>query len=190
MYGMFDGSPFSKCQTRMMESYHPEIQLTPLMDDTRASKYPAMSGSANWIVTLGRLDIAYVTNCMARFLMSPREGHMLAMKQLFGYLRKFPDGEILTDPTTMDHSAFDKNKQSYDTWKEFYPDAKENMPYDQPEPGTKKAQITVFVDADHAHDVVTRRSVTGIVLFINNVPVRWISNARKPLRHPCTARKW
>jgi hypothetical protein len=56
----------------------------------------------------------------------------------------------------MDHSAFDEKKQSYDTWKEFYPtDAEEDMPYDQPAPGTKKAQITVFVDADHAHDVAT-----------------------------------
>jgi hypothetical protein len=53
------------------------------------------------------------------------------------------------------------------------------MPHDQPLPGTKTAQITVFVDADHAHDVVTRRSVTGIILFINNTPVRWISKRQK-----------
>jgi hypothetical protein len=118
------------------------------------------------------LDIAYATNCMARFSVAPWEGHIFTMDRLFGYLHKFLDTEILVDPTTMDNSAFDKKKQSYDTWLEFYPDAEEDMPYDQPEPGTKKAQITVFVDADHAHDVLTRRSVTGIVLFINNTPVR------------------
>jgi hypothetical protein len=56
------------------------------------------------------------------------------------------------------------------------------MPHDQPSPGTKKAQITVFVDADHAHDVVTRRSVTGINLFINNTPVRWISKRQKTVK--------
>jgi hypothetical protein len=60
-----------------------------------------------------------------------------------------------------------------------YPDAEEDMPHDQRSPGTKTAQITVFVDANHAHDVVTRRSVTGIILFINNTPVRWISKRQK-----------
>jgi hypothetical protein len=54
MYGMFDGGPFfAKCHTPMMEAYHPEIEVSPLLDNTRASKYRAMIGSANWIVTLG-----------------------------------------------------------------------------------------------------------------------------------------
>ena len=39
--------------------------------------------------------------------------------------------------------------------------------------------MTVYVDADHAHDQVTRQSVTGIVAFINNTPVRWISKLQK-----------
>ena len=37
----------------------------------------------------------------------------------------------------------------------------------------------MYVDADHAHDQVTRRSVTGVVLFINNTPVKWISKRQK-----------
>ena len=37
----------------------------------------------------------------------------------------------------------------------------------------------MYVDADHAHDLVTRRSVTGIVALINNTPVRWISKRQK-----------
>jgi hypothetical protein len=61
----------------------------------------------------------------------------------------------------------------------FYPDAEEDVPDDQPKPGSKKAQITVFIDANHTHDVVTRRSVAGIILFINNTPVRWVSKRQK-----------
>ena len=37
----------------------------------------------------------------------------------------------------------------------------------------------MFKDADHAHDIVTRRSVTGILLLINNTPVKWISKRQK-----------
>jgi hypothetical protein len=39
----------------------------------------------------------------------------------------------------------------------------------------KKAQIKIMVDADHAHFDVTRRSVSGILVFINSSPVRWYS---------------
>jgi hypothetical protein len=53
MYGIFDGGPFAKCHTPMMEAYHPDIEVFSLLDDTGASKYRAMIGSANWIVTLG-----------------------------------------------------------------------------------------------------------------------------------------
>ena len=35
------------------------------------------------------------------------------------------------------------------------------------------------MDADHAHDKVTRRSVTGILLFVNGTPVKWISKRQK-----------
>ena len=34
------------------------------------------------------------------------------------------------------------------------------------------------VDVDHAHDQVMRQSVTGIILFLNNMPVRAISKCQ------------
>jgi hypothetical protein len=39
--------------------------------------------------------------------------------------------------------------------------------------------MTVYVDADHAHDLVTRRSITGILVMLNNTPIRWISKRQK-----------
>jgi hypothetical protein len=38
--------------------------------------------------------------------------------------------------------------------------------------------MTVYVDADHAHDLVTRRSITGILAMLNNTP-RWIYKRQK-----------
>lgn len=35
--------------------------------------------------------------------------------------------------------------------------------------------ITIFCDADHAHDLVTGKSVTGIIVFIGSTPVYWKS---------------
>jgi hypothetical protein len=49
----------------------------------------------------------------------------------------------------------------FENWKEFYPDAEEQLPDNMPTPYGKKARITVYVDADHAHNVVTRRNCNG-----------------------------
>jgi hypothetical protein len=39
--------------------------------------------------------------------------------------------------------------------------------------------MTVYVDADHAHDLVTRRSITGILVLLNKTPIRWVSKRQK-----------
>ena len=54
-------------------------------------------------------------------------------------------------------------------WNEFYPYAEEEIPKGLPEPKGKPVKITVYVDADHAHDQVTKKTVTGIILFLNNM---------------------
>lgn len=75
-----------------------------------------------------------------------------------------------------DHSQYDAPDYS---WTEFYPDATEEMPDHMPKPLGRAARITCFVDADYAHDVVTRRSVTGTLLLVNNMPVAWVSKRQK-----------
>ena len=45
---------------------------------------------------------------------------------------------------------------------------KEEDPHDMPEPLGKPVIISAFVDANHAGNVVTRRSHTGIFIFLNN----------------------
>jgi hypothetical protein len=32
-------------------------------------------------------------------------------------------------------------------------------------------KMTIYVDADHAHDLVTRRSITGTLIMLNNMPI-------------------
>jgi hypothetical protein len=51
----------------------------------------------------------------------------------------------------------------------------EELPPGMPTPKGKPVEMIAYVDADHAHDQETRRSVTGILLLINNIPVKWYS---------------
>ena len=59
--------------------------------------------------------------------------------------------------------------------KKAYPDAVEDLPPNVPLPRGKPLSMFVFVDSDHAGDKVTRRSQTGILLYLNSAPIVWYS---------------
>ena len=46
---------------------------------------------------MGKFDIAYAVNSLSRYSVVPREGHMLALQRVFGYLRQRSKGKILVD---------------------------------------------------------------------------------------------
>ena len=81
----------------MSEGYHPEIDDSPLCSYEHSSRYRSIIGCCVWIIVLGRFDIAYATSAMSRFNMSPREGHLKAVKRILSYLKAFPKGRIIVD---------------------------------------------------------------------------------------------
>ncbi len=110
--------------------------------------------------------------------MAPRAGHMEELQRVFGHLAKHPDGKIaidIADPPIRKEIFCTSGQQ----WIEFYPDASEDIPRDMLEPKGMEAKLTVYVDADHARNQVTRRSVTGIIMLLNNTPLVWISKRQK-----------
>ena len=95
---------------------------------------------------------------------------MKAVKRILSYLKTFPKGRIIVDTTYPDHSVYPI--EDHLNWRELYPEAEEEIPNDLPTSKGPKVRMTVFVDADHAHDLVTRRSITGILVMLNNT---WVS---------------
>jgi hypothetical protein len=98
---------------------------------------------------------------------------MEALYCIFAYLTLVPTGQIVFDPRTpnLDESCFQHNVD----WKPFYGDVKEELPLDMPTPLGMPVMISCFVDANHAGNTVTRRSQTGIIIFIQNAPILWHS---------------
>lgn len=60
-------------------------------------------------------------------------------------------------------------------WQEHYPGAKEVLPPNHPKARGNAVSITSYVDASHAGDRVTRRSHTGVFIFLNRALVMWYS---------------
>ena len=74
---------------------------------------------------------------------------------------------------SLDQTTFASVKPS--DWRDFYGDVAEELPPNMPEPLGHAVDITCFIDLDHARNVVTRRSHTGIHIFVQNAPVIWYS---------------
>jgi hypothetical protein len=91
---------------------------------------------------------------------------------IFGYLKKVPKRRIAFDP---DYPEIEESRFRIHDWGDFYRDAEELIPPNAPEPLGKPVSIHCFVDANLAGNVVTRRSQTGILIFVNRAPVVWHS---------------
>ena len=169
---------FSTKKTPFSDKYHPELDETALLPPAEISKFKSLIGSGNWLITLGRFDIQFAISTMSQYAMAPRQGHMLELQRVFGYLTKYPQAKIpidIADPPIRKKAIFTTGQQ----WIEFYPDASEDIPPDMLEPKGMEARLTVYVDADHARNKVTCRSVTGIIMLLNNTPLVWISKRQK-----------
>jgi hypothetical protein len=71
--------------------------------------------------------------------------------------------------------------EDHSNWMESYPDSGEEIPKDLPPEKGPRVRMNVYVDADHANDLVIIRSMTGILVMLKNTPIRWISKRQKTL---------
>lgn len=122
---------------------------------------------------LGRIDIAFCVASMSKYIVQPRIGHLNELFHLFGYLKSHDRSRIVMDAS---RPQVDERRFIKQDWTEFYRDAKEPIPPNAPEPrGINSVVMSCFVDADHAGDRITRRSHTGIIIFVNRAPIMWYS---------------
>ena len=112
---------------------------------------------------------------MSSHLALPRKGHMEQVMQIFGYLKKYHNAELVFDPSdpTIDEQDFEKKDW---TSSEFgHIEGRKELPPNMPEPRGMGFTIVAKVDVDHASNTVTRRSRTGILVYLNCSLVHWWS---------------
>jgi hypothetical protein len=79
----------------MKEASHPESDDSAYLSKERATQYRAIIGSLNWVVILGRFDVMYATNTLARFSIAPRVGHLCEARRILGYLKRYLGHRII-----------------------------------------------------------------------------------------------
>jgi hypothetical protein len=160
--------------------YRPELDNSPVCDETHAKLYQNFIGVLRWTCELGRVDILHETSIMSQYLAQPRMGHLQQVLNIFCYLKHHDRSWMVMNPTSFDVDWTPNSNEPHpleraQSMKEIYTDAEEELPQNMPPPRGEPVDISVFVDADHAGNRVTRRSHTGILLYCNLAPVIWYS---------------
>jgi hypothetical protein len=127
-----------------------------------------------WAVSIGRIDITTAVMTLSGFRTTPRVGHLDRAKRVYGYLSKMRYAIIRIRTEEPDYSALPE--QDFNWAYSVYGNVREAELTDAPDPLGKYVTLTHYVDANLFHDIITGRSVTGILhLVVNKTPIDWYS---------------
>jgi hypothetical protein len=61
-----------RCFTPIYPGDHPELDDSPLLNNDKHQKYQIIIRMLNWVITIGRLDVAFSTSSLSHFTACPR----------------------------------------------------------------------------------------------------------------------
>ena len=173
-YEQMFGGPPKEFSAPLDPKDHPEIDGSPLLDADGIKRYQSLLGALQWAITLGRFDLLPSVVSLSSFRVAPRIGHLDRAKRICGYLRKNPDSAIRFRTQVPFHE--DRYTKPDVSWiSTVYGNVQEELPYNMPTPKGKMVRTTTNVDANLMHCLVTGRSLTGILHFVNQCPIEWFS---------------
>ena len=162
----------TKCITPFSSGYKPELDVLAELKADGINYYQELIGVLRWAIEIGQVDILLEVLLLLTFLAAPRIDHLEQAVHIFGYLKMHPKRKLAMDPG---HPQVDEQRFQKFDWYDFYRNAEEAIPSNMPEPLGNYASTHCFVDANHAGDSTTRRSQTGILIFMNRAPILWFS---------------
>ena len=110
---------------------------------------------------------------LSGFRVAPRKGHLARIKRIYRYLAKMRHASIRIRTEEPDYS--DIPEVEYDWSRSVYGNVKETKPKDAPTALGNFVTLTHYVDSNLMHDLVTGRSVTGILHLMNKTPIDWFT---------------
>ena len=91
-------------------------------------------------------------------------------------MKQVPDPHIGIDSRPLNYERLTPNYEKLiPDFLQDYPDASEEIANHFPKSFGPVMETTIMVDADHAHDQKTRRSLTGLLAYVRSTPVLWLS---------------
>ena len=157
--------------------YRPELDTSTECTNDQMHLYQNLIRVLRWIVELGRIDIAYECTVLSSYLVFPRTDHLNQALHIFQYLDIHSTSELTFDPKKyiIKNNVLDDAESKIKAMLSLYIKAREELPPSAPKPRGRAVQVKCFVDSDHAGDKITRRSHSGILIYLNYAPISWFS---------------
>jgi hypothetical protein len=170
---MFKENPLSKAKSPLDSNDHPKTDTMECLGKEGIQMYQLLIGLMQWAISIGHFDIAVHFMTMLSFRVVPCQGHLEQAKRMVGYLamRRFTQIRVLTGEP--DYSELECKE--YNWAKTIYGNIREQVPEDIPDPLGNYVMLSHYYNANLYHDVVTGQSVTGILHFMNKMPIDWYS---------------
>jgi hypothetical protein len=179
-YVQLYGEKPRKASSPLEQNDHPEMDNSPFLGQDETQQFQSLIGAMQWAVSIGRLDIATAVMSLSSFRAMPRRGHLERAKQIYGYLRKMKEARIRVLTNEPDFS--DYQDPEYDWSSSVYGDVKEIIPTDILEPKGKYVTLSHYFNVNLYHDMVTGRSITAILHFLNQTPMDWYSKKQATVK--------
>ena len=144
----------TRAETPLQTSYRPELDVSPKLGPIEATYYQSLIGILHWIIELGRVDICLEVSMMSSHLTLPRAGHLQHLLQMFAYLKKYHNTEMVFDLSDPVVNESDFERKDWTSSKFGHLEGKEELPPNMPEPRGLGFVMQAKVDADHAGDTV------------------------------------
>ena len=154
----FDSVPMTTDSATALVSIEGPLENTQAHRDLETEAgfgYRQVLGELVYAYVVCRLDIAFAITLLSRFASAPAHEHYAALKTVAKYLRKTRDWGIVywRDTPIESLPAISIDRPTSDASLPAFP-------------SSKLLQLVGFVDAAHATDVLTRRSITGLVFCL------------------------
>jgi hypothetical protein len=140
--------------------YRPELDESEELNNVDASYFQSLIGVLHWIVELGRVDINCEVSMLSSCMVLPRYGHLEQLYNMFVYLKRHSNTEVVYDPSepVIESDDFPREDWTDSVYATRGAVLTEPVPNDAPEARGAGFVMRLYVDADHASDCVTRRS--------------------------------
>jgi hypothetical protein len=163
----FGAKPRHVYHSPLEKGDHPEMDTTTILDYEKTSIYQSLIGALQWIITIGRFDV------LTAVIAAPRLCHLERVKRIYGYLTRMDQAKIRVRTEEPDYSGLPNFE--FDWSRTVYGAVEEAISTDIPIALGNNVTLTHFVDANLMHDLVTGRSMTGILHLLNKTPIDWFS---------------
>ncbi len=164
-----------KAPTPLLSGSRPEIDVSYKLGESEASYFHSLVGVLWWIVELGQVGIDVKVSMMSLHLARTRAGHLKEIYHIFTCLKAHSNTEMVFNPmpVALDMNLFEQQDRLYLPY--GCKGLAEELPNNMLKPWGPSMTIQVFVDADHADDLLTRLSRTGFIVILNGAPIYWSS---------------